>query len=153
MNSMLTSQVASDSSIISALRKKGYKATSQRIVICRLALSNREHPTAQILYRDIKRSHPTVSLATVYKTLQVLRELRLVRELAFPERETRFDSNVAPHVNVVCLRCGSIRDVESQAIGGFVARAASRIKFTVTEQRFDIYGVCERCLRKRGNST
>ena len=138
----------SDSVIINALRKKGYKATSQRIAICRLVLSSREHPTAQRVYREIKRSHPTVSVATVYKTLQVLRELRLVQELAFSQSETRFDSNVNPHVNVVCLQCGRVSDVNDQAIRNLVGRAASSIKFTVTGLRFDVYGVCEKCARR-----
>ena len=50
---------------------KGYKATPQRIAICRIALYSREHPTAQSIYNEVKKVHPTVSLATVYKTLQV----------------------------------------------------------------------------------
>src|SRR5208337_1523723 len=142
MNVMSVSNLSSDSSIIEALRKKGYRATSQRIAVCRLALSTHEHPTAQRIYREIKKVHPTVSQATVYKTLQVLRELRLVQELAFPQGETRFDSNVNPHVNIVCLQCGSISDVNDQGLRNVVARAVSKIKFTVTGQRLDVYGVC-----------
>jgi Fur family peroxide stress response transcriptional regulator len=141
------SQSSSDASIIEALRRKGYKATTQRIAICRLALSSREHPTAQGIYREIKTVHPTVSLATVYKTLQVLRELHLVQELAFPQGETRFDSNLIPHVNEVCLRCGSVRDVNDRAVQDVVARVASRTKFAGRRQRFDIYGFCEKCAR------
>jgi Fur family peroxide stress response transcriptional regulator len=101
---------------------------------------------------EIKKLHPTVSLATVYKTLQVLRGLRLVQELAFPQGETRFDSNVNPHVNVVCLQCGSISDVNDQVLRNVVARAVSRIRFTVTGQRFDVYGVCDKCAKRRGTA-
>jgi Fur family peroxide stress response transcriptional regulator len=150
MSPALNTETASDSAIINAIRKRGYKATSQRIAICRLVLSSREHPTAQRIYRDIKRLHPTVSVATVYKTPRVLRELHLVQELAFPEGETRFDSNLGPHVNVVCLQCGSVRDLNDQAIRNVVGRATSRIRFTVTGQRFDVYGICEKCVRRRG---
>jgi Fur family peroxide stress response transcriptional regulator len=142
----------SDSVIINALRKRGYKATSQRIAICRLVLSSREHPTAQRIYREMRRLHPTVSVATVYKTLRVLRELRLVQELPLPRGETRFDSNLSPHVNVVCLQCGSVSDVNDQTIRGVVGRAASRIKFTVTAQRFDVYGICQKCVGRRSGS-
>ena len=149
MSVMTVARLSSDASIIEALRKKGYRATSQRIAICRFALDNREHPTAQRIYTAVKRLHPTVSLATVYKTLQVLKELRLVQELAFVQGEKRFDSNVAPHVNVVCLRCGSVSDVDDRVAREVVARAASRARFTVTGQRFDIYGICERCARRQ----
>jgi Fur family peroxide stress response transcriptional regulator len=149
MSLTLNARPVSDSVIIRALRKSGYKATSQRIAICRLVLSSREHPTAQRIYREMKRLHPTVSVATVYKTLRVLKELRLVQELAFPQGETRFDSNVNAHINAVCLQCGSVNDVNDQAIRSLVGGAASRIKFTVTGQRFDVYGICEKCARKR----
>jgi Fur family peroxide stress response transcriptional regulator len=149
---MTGSKVSPDAYIIKALRRKGYRATSQRIAVCRFALNNREHPSAQRIYREVKRLHPTVSLATVYKTLQVLRELRLIQELVFAQGETRFDSNSAPHVNVVCLRCGSVTDVDDRAVRQAIARTASRTKFTVTGQRFDVYGICQKCAT-RTNST
>jgi Fur family peroxide stress response transcriptional regulator len=148
MSVMTDGRLSSDVSIIEALRKKGYRATSQRVAICRFALDNREHPTAQRIYAAVKKLHPTVSLATVYKTLQVLRELRLVQELAFPQSETRFDSNLAPHVNVVCLRCGTVSDVDDRVVREVVARATSKARFTVTGQRFDIYGLCDKCARR-----
>jgi Fur family transcriptional regulator, peroxide stress response regulator len=69
----------SDAATIEALRIKGYKATPQRIAICRIALHSREHPSALSIYDEVKKVHPTVSLATVYKTLQVLRDLDLVQ--------------------------------------------------------------------------
>ena len=135
----------SDVSIIQALRKKGYKATSQRIAICRFALRSRDHPSAQRIYKEVKSVHPTVSLATVYKTLHVLNELRLVQELAFAEDETRFDSYMEPHANLVCRRCGNISDVDDPVTREMVARVASRARFTLMGQRLDIYGICERC--------
>ena len=138
---------SSDASIIEALRKKGYKATSQRIAICRFALRGRNHPTAQRIYGEVKSVYPTVSLATVYKTLHVLNELRLVQELAFAEGETRFDSYVHPHANLVCRECGNISDVDDPVTREMVARIAARARFTLTGQRLDIYGLCEKCGR------
>ena len=146
----LIERPASDSVIIDNLRKRGYKATSQRIAICRLVLSSREHPTAQSIYRDVKRLHPTVSLATVYKTLQVLNEMRLIQQLPLPLSETRFDSNVDPHLNAVCLQCRGVTDVKDQTLSKVVSRAASKTKFKVTGQRFDLYGVCDKCARRSG---
>ena len=69
-----------DASAIEALRSRGYKATPQRIAICRIALNSRAHPSAQQVHAEVKKIHPTVSLATVYKTLEVLRDLDLVQE-------------------------------------------------------------------------
>ncbi len=135
----------SDASIIKALRRKGYKATPQRIAICRFALSSRDHPSAKTIFNKIRETYSTVSLATVYKTLQILTELGLVQELNFPQGQTRFDSCMKPHINLVCLRCGNIRDLDDLTAQEIVGRVAAAAKFAVTGQRLDLYGVCEKC--------
>lgn len=147
----MTLPKVSDTSIINALRRRGFRATSQRIAICRFALGSREHPTAQRIFMEIKKVHPTVSLATVYKTLQVLKELYLVQELAFPHAESRFDSFAEPHLNVICIRCGEVVDVNDRSAREIVSRAAAKTRYTVTEQRFDIYGICEKCKPRKAH--
>jgi Fur family peroxide stress response transcriptional regulator len=139
----------SDESIIEALRRKGYKATPQRIAICRFVLGNREHPTAQRIYGEVKKVHPTVSLATVYQTLQILKELDLVQELGFPGGQTRFDSYMEPHINLVCLQCGNVMDLDDSTVREIIARVIKAAKFTATGQRLDIYGICQECRRKK----
>ena len=135
----------SETSIIQALRKRGYKATPQRVAICLLALHSRDHPTAQRIYREVKEIQPTVSLATVYKALQILTELGLIQELDFPKIQARFDSYVEPHINLVCLRCGNIKDFDDPTARERVTRIAAAAEFTRTGQRLDIYGVCKAC--------
>jgi len=135
----------SDALIIETLRKKGYRATTQRIAICRFALHSRDHPSAQRVYDEVRRVHPTVSLATVYKTLKILTEHGLVQELDLPESQARFDSYVEPHINLVCMRCGNIQDFDDSAAREMVERVAAKAEFTRTGQRLDIYGVCKTC--------
>jgi Fur family peroxide stress response transcriptional regulator len=141
----------SDASIIDALRRKGYKTTPQRIAICRSALHSQDHPTAQRISSEVKKVHPTLSLATVYKTLKILKELGLVQELNFPQGQTRFDSYMKPHINLVCLRCGRIRDLDDLTAQEIVGRVANAAKFTVTRQRLDLYGLYEKCAPKTEN--
>jgi Fur family peroxide stress response transcriptional regulator len=141
----MSSSQKPDASIIETLRKKGYKATPQRIAICRFALRSRDHPTAQRIYDEVKKVHPTVSLATVYKTLQILTKHWLVQEMDFPEGQARFDSYMGPHINLVCLRCGNIQDSEDPAAREMIAKIAAAKEFTQTGQRLDIYGVCKIC--------
>ena len=138
----------SDTLIIETLRQKGYKATPQRIAICRFALHSRDHPTAQRIYDEVKKVHPTVSLATVYKTLRIMSEHGLIQELDFPEGRARFDSYLEPHVNLVCLRCGSIQDMEDPAAREMIASVTGKTEFMRTGQRLDIYGVCKMCRNK-----
>jgi len=135
----------SDALIIETLRKKGYKATTQRIAICRFALHSRDHPSAQRVYDEVRRVHPTVSLATVYKTLQILTKHGLVQELDLPQSQARFDSYVEPHINLVCMQCGNIQDFDDSAAREMVERVAAKAEFTRTGQRLDIYGVCKTC--------
>jgi len=135
----------SDESIIETLRKKGYKATTQRIAICRFAFLSREHPSAQRIYDEVKKVHPTVSLATVYKTLQILTKQSLIQELDLPESQARFDSSVEPHINLICLQCGRIQDFDDNAAREMVERVATKAEFTRTGQRLDIYGICKTC--------
>jgi Fur family peroxide stress response transcriptional regulator len=135
----------SDALIIETLRKKGYKATTQRIAICRFALHSRDHPSAQRVYDEVRRVHPTVSLATVYKTLKILTEHGLVQELDLPQSQARFDSYVEPHINLVCMQCGNIQDFDDSAAREMVERVAAKAEFTRTGQRLDIYGVCKTC--------
>ena len=141
----MTSPLKSDTSAIDALRRKGYKATPQRIAICRIAVNSRSHPSAQQVYEEVKKIHPTVSLATVYKTLEVLRDLDLVQEINFPKGQARFDSYMSPHINLVCLKCGSISDLDDMTIKEITLKVTESTKFKPTGQRMDVYGICQKC--------
>jgi Fur family transcriptional regulator, peroxide stress response regulator len=134
-----------DALIIQALRSKGYKATPQRIAVCRIALGNREHPSVDKIYREVKKTHSTVSLATVYKTLNILKESGLIQELSFPQGQTRFDPYLEPHINLICIRCGKIQDVDDLAAKELVKKVTAKAQFTPTAQRLDVYGTCEPC--------
>jgi Fur family peroxide stress response transcriptional regulator len=141
---MITLQ-KSDASAIEALRSKGYKATPQRIAICRIALNSRKHPSAQQVYDEVKKIHPTVSLATVYKTLEVLRDLNLVQELNFPKGQARFDSYMNPHINLICLKCGKITDLDDFTSKEITTKVVAATKFKPSGQRIDVYGTCQKC--------
>ncbi len=140
----------SDALIIETLRKNGYKATPQRIAICRFALHSRDHPTAQRIYNEVRKMHPTVSLATVYKTLQILTEHGLIQELDLPQSQARFDSYVEPHINLVCMQCGNIQDFNDKTAQEMVERVTTEAQFTRTGQRLDIYGMCKICRNRTG---
>ena len=135
----------SDASAIEALRKKGYKATPQRIAICRIILNSRNHPSAQQVYEEVKKIHSTVSLATVYKTVEVLRDLDLIQEINFPKGQARFDSYMNPHINLVCLKCGSITDLDDATVKEITNKVIASTKFKPTGQRVDVNGICQKC--------
>jgi Fur family peroxide stress response transcriptional regulator len=139
----------SEDAIIQALRSKGYKATPQRITICKITLSNREHPSIQKIYTETKKIHSTISLATVYSTLNILKETGLIQELNFPQGQTRYDPYLEPHINLVCLNCGKIQDINEPAVKEVIKTVSTKTQFTPTTQRIDVYGVCQQCAKNQ----
>ena len=141
----MNAYLKSDTYPIEALRSKGYKATPQRIAICRIALNSRAHPSAQQVYAEVKKIHPTVSLSTIYKTLEVLADLELIQEINFPKGQARFDSYMNPHINLICLKCGNIIDLDDTTVKEITKKVAAATKFKPTGQRMDVYGICQKC--------
>jgi Fur family peroxide stress response transcriptional regulator len=139
----------SDSSIIKSLRGKGYKATPQRIAIGQFVLHNHAHPTAQRIYSEVKKVYPTVSLATIYKTVQILKEVGLIQELNLEKDQARFDPNMELHAHLVCLQCKSINDCTDPIISEIVDRMSNEADFSAGEWNFNIFGICSDCRRKK----
>jgi Fur family peroxide stress response transcriptional regulator len=105
------------------------------------------HLILQRIYEEVKKLHPTVSLATVYKTLGVLEELNLLQNLPLKHGETRLDPNMEPHLNMVCSRCGVVRGVADDYLKEMIKKVAEKVRFSISEQCFLLYGMCESCER------
>ncbi|MSN95665.1 transcriptional repressor [Campylobacter sp. FMV-PI01] len=91
------------------LKNRGLKATPQRISVLRI-LGKHTHPTIDELYDEIKKEHPSISLATIYKNLSTLIENGLAVEILMPNQKSKFDIYERPHIHVVCEKCGEIYD-------------------------------------------
>jgi len=127
------------------LREGGYKVTPQRIAVLKVLVGNRTHPGADQIYQEVRKEHPMISLATVYKTLELLRETGQVMELGFSNRSTRYDPQVDPHLNLVCLRCGFIEDVYETSLNSLTNVVEDASNFEVHSGRFELYGLCSTC--------
>jgi Fur family peroxide stress response transcriptional regulator len=77
--------------------------------------------------------------------LEVLRDIDLVQEINFPEGQARFDPYMNPHINLICLKCGTITDLDDITVKEIVRRVAAATKFKPTGQRMDVYGICQKC--------
>jgi len=80
-----------------------------------------------------------------YKTLEVLKDLELVQEINFPKGQARFDSYMNPHINLICLKCGTITDLDDATVKEITKKVAAATKFKPTGQRMDVYGICQKC--------
>ena len=92
-------------------RSRGLKVTPQRQCIFRLLHGNDVHPTAESIYAAARAEMPTISLKTVYSTLNDLAEMGEIHQLDLGTGSSRFDPNVDGHHHLVCTSCGRVRDV------------------------------------------
>ena len=131
--------------IINFFREKGHKVTSQRLAICKFILSRKDHPTAEQIYQELRIEYPTISLGTIYKTLNLLKELGLIQELGFKEGSVRYDPDMELHVNMVCSKCGKISDYKAENVEKLWGAIISDLKIKPKGQRIDIYYECDDC--------
>lgn len=135
----------STSEVINLLKTRGYKITPQRIAIFKYLKGNYNHPSSEEIYNDIKVDMPTISHATVYKTLSMLVEIGVVRELSFGNNQNRYDTNVGAHVNIICPECNTISDYHSSMVADFVSNLRNELGDLVDVPRIDISKKCEQC--------
>jgi len=129
------------------LRAAGKRLTRARQIILEVVRASEAHPSAAMVYRDVRRRLPRVSLATVYRNLRMLAAEGLVSER--PDAVAlRFDGNTEAHDHFTCMACGRIYDVPPHA--GRHPRLLSRAGFEVTSSRIEFYGRCVRCTRRSG---
>jgi len=132
--------------ILARLKARGHRMTPQRLAILGKVLSHAGHPTVEQIHREILPHYPTTSLATVYKTISLLKADGEVLELGFGEQGSRYDGlRPRPHPHMICTRCGEIRDLELDALESIVAGFAAETGYAVESHRFDVFGLCPRC--------
>jgi Fur family peroxide stress response transcriptional regulator len=133
--------------LVARLRESGCKVTPQRLAVCEIILSSKEHPTADQIHEKVKKKHPTMSLATVYQTLHLLSEIGLLQELGFSNSLSRYDPNTSPHINIVCRKCGKIQDYEAESVRKLWSQIIRELDFEPVGQRIDIYRCCDQCAK------
>lgn len=133
--------------LVAKLRNKCCKVTPQRLAVCEIILSSKEHPTADQIYRKVKNKHPTMSLATVYQTLHLLSEVGLLQELGFSNCISRYDPDTSPHINIVCTKCGKIQDYKTESVEKLWKQIVGELRFKPIGQRIDIYRCCAQCAK------
>ncbi len=137
--------------MLGALRAAGLRLTPQRSAICQALAGNKQHPTAQALFEQLRVDHPTLSRATVYNTLNTLVDAGLLLELASAGNgNAHFDPDVSPHVHLVCVECEQIEDVEDRALAGLARRVAQHSGYELRNAGLAYYGVCPRCQKANG---
>ena len=95
--------------MLAKLKTRNFRITPQRLAILRILASSEGHPSVERIYEQVKENFATTSLATIYKTVILLKHLNEVLELGFPDGSNRYDGNKPyPHPHIICIRCKRI---------------------------------------------
>lgn len=128
-----------------ALRRRGQRVTPQRLAIARTIRDLDRHATAELLYGEVSRRMPGVSMPTVYATLELLEELNLVRRLATEGGTIVYDPRVDDHHHAICRNCGAIADVDAPVDREAVVASATTAGFAVDDAQVIVRGLCADC--------
>lgn len=141
--------------ISDVLRDAGIRPTPQRVAIYKMLKETTRHPKAETIYDVIRSDFPSLSLNTVYDTLQTFTEAGLIRKLAMKEDASRYDGNPAPHGHFVCVVCGRVEDVR-QAVDEELERIhcllKDKINGRIIDREYRFYGYCAECEGKTVSS-
>lgn len=131
--------------VIEVFQKHGQKVTPQRREILKILVNNKDHPKAEEIYRILKNRMPDVTLATVYNTLNVLRDLGMIEPIGvIGDDSVHYDPTTEAHDHLCCLRCKHIMDVEKKELEvNFTQNEISG--FQIVKRMVTYYGYCPEC--------
>lgn len=131
--------------IAELFRSRGLKVTPQRECILEvLSADGGRHPTADAVYAEARRRMPTMSLRTVYQTLNDLAAMGELQQLDLGTGSTRFDPNTDVHHHLVCVRCGKVRDLYADYSHLEIPSGAGE-GFSVGDAEVVFRGLCDTC--------
>lgn len=126
------------------LKRANVPPSMQRIKILEYLQTHHDHPTTDMIYQALKRQMPTLSKTTVYNTLRIFVEHKLISEFRMFENEIRYEYEPLPHVHFKCEQCGRIYDL---AAGAGLVEDGMIEGHQVTCRQIHLKGICRDCLK------
>jgi len=123
----------------SLLEESNLKTTPQRLAILK-ELDKKGHASIEEIYEDIKDMFPSISLATIYKNINALKEENVISEVCLHQKP-KFEINKEPHAHFICKKCGMIEDVPFEEI---INKEIEK-KYPHSQKELYIYGICKKC--------
>ncbi|MEE1312206.1 MAG: transcriptional repressor [Lachnospiraceae bacterium] len=127
--------------------KTGLKRSKQRDAILDYLKSTKEHPTADMVYLNVREVFPNISLGTVYRNLNLLAECGDIIKLSCDGKSERFDGNIEPHYHIMCTECGNVMDLDMEPLNHINILAESAFEGTVQDHVIYFKGICKKCLK------
>jgi Fur family peroxide stress response transcriptional regulator len=128
------------------LRERDHRLTPQRMAVLKILAVSEGHPSVEQIYECMKVDFPMTSLATIYKTVTLLKEMGEVLELGFSDDSNRYDGNKPyPHPHLVCTKCKNIMDAEVATLSELRQEVARSTGYRIVSHRLDFFGICPQC--------
>ena len=121
------------------------RMTSQREVILQELRKSCSHLTADDLYDLVKKTLPRISLANVYRNLEILSEAKIISKIEVSGRQKRYDAETMPHHHIYCVKCHRIDNLDGYENDVDLESIVARDNYTITGYRLDITGICPDC--------
>ncbi len=132
--------------LTNTLKQAGMRVTPQRIAICKLLSETDTHPTAATIFKHVQAQYPSLSLATVYNTLDALTGLGVVNVLGHAgDDNVHYDADTSPHINLACVSCHKIVDFASLQVASIDSEVSKASGYKLLGVRMMYYGLCPDC--------
>ena len=136
--------------MLAKLREHDFRLTPQRLAVLRVLAVSQGHPTVERIYETVRAEFPTTSIATIYKTVNLLKRLNEVLELGFPDGSNRYDGNKPyPHPHVICTECKKIIDPNLGSLKNLTEEVIKETGFQILNHRVDFFGTCRDCQSRK----
>ncbi len=122
--------------------------TVQRKLTLDMVKKLHNHPTAEQVYEEIKKTHPTISRGTIYRNLSQLAKDGEIVAREIPSSATHFDHRTSNHYHIICTCCGKVSDVKMDVIPNLIDRVKETDGFIFNECDIVFKGVCNECQKK-----
>lgn len=127
------------------LREQGARVTPQRVAILMAVAATGDHPDADAVYRRVSRDYPHISRDTVYRTLSMMEEKKIIGSVLFGGASKRYDPNTGKHHHLICLRCRKIIDFPANQFDRIEVPSSAMERFTVVRTTVHVEGICDEC--------
>ena len=134
---------------IETCRRHQLKITPQRVGIYRVLIQSQRHPTADLVFRVVKKEFPNISFDTVNRTLSTFAEIGVVDVVETFGGPKRFDPDITDHHHLHCMACGRIIDFEYEGYARLEVPKAIATTFKVISRRVVLKGLCDTCTAKQ----
>ncbi len=132
--------------MITRLKERGHRLTPQRMAVLKILAADERHPSVEQIYERVEVDFPMTSLATIYKTVTLLKEMGEVLELGFSDGSNRYDGNKPyPHPHLICTQCKNIVDPQVVTLSDLPQKVAQSTGYRIVSQRLDFFGICPQC--------